>query len=93
MGQNDGKTSLVNVIAVTLLDEDLNLIPTVAIIGVIMMDMFWALYFHIGGCSEDMILTVSSCPCLKAYNDMLKNKAGMREKLIRQFQACYTLQV
>ena len=74
MGQNDGKTSLVNVIAVTLLDEDLNLIPTVAIIGVIMMDMFWTLYSHTGGYSEDMIPTVNSYHCLKASMICLKIK-------------------
>ena len=66
MGQNDGKTSLVDVTVITLVDEVLNLICTVAIIGVIMMEMFWTLYLQIGRYSEDMILTVSSYPCLKA---------------------------
>ena len=58
-----------------------------------MMDMFLTLYLQTCGYSEDMIPTVSSYLCLKAYNDMFKNKAGLREKLIRQFQACYTSQV
>ena len=58
-----------------------------------MMDMFLTLYLQTCGYSEDMIPTVSSYPCLKAYIDMLKNKAGSRERLIRQFQAYYTSQV
>ena len=48
----------------------------------IMMDMFWTLYSHTGGYSEDMIPTVNSYHCLKASMICLKIKL-VSEKLIR----------
>ena len=54
--QNAGKASLVNVIAITLLGEVLNLIPMVTIIEVIMMDMFCDV-FCVQICAEICVRT------------------------------------